>query len=256
MIMKRRIVAAIAAVVLAGVAAYAIFSYVQRADARAMAGQQTAEVLVTTKPVAKGSTADEMSESVELKLMPQMAIAPGAVSHLDQIRAGMITTAPLEVGEQVISTRFADPVTLTDANSAPVPKGLQEVSVQLDAQRALGGNIKPGDMVGVFLSIEVEMDGDKNGGDKKDSITHLTLHNVLVTKVQGGLAPMPEDGDSADQTAPMPEEQSLMVTLAVNAAQAEKIVFTGEYGHVWLSEQNADSDQSGTRILTEEGLYR
>lgn len=252
--MKRRIIAAVAAVVLAAVGAVGIYSYVQHADQRAMAGQQTAEVLVVTKAVPRGATAAEMTKSVTSKLVPQAVIAPGAVDNLNKIGDGLVATADLQPGEQVLSTRFADPATLTNANSAPVPKGLQEVTVQLDAQRALGGNIVPGNTVGVFLSIEVEH--PNNQQNPKDNLTHLAYHKVLVTKVQGGLPPVPQTNQTAGQAAPMPSQQSLMVTLAVNSAQAEKIVFTAENGHIWLSQENADSDESGTRILTEEGLYR
>ena len=83
--MKRRIIAAVAAVILAGVAAFGLFTYVRGADARAMAGQETIEVLVVTKAVPKGTTAEGLTKSVESKLLPQTAVAPGAVTSLDEI---------------------------------------------------------------------------------------------------------------------------------------------------------------------------
>ena len=79
--MKRRIIAAVAAVILAGVAAFGLFTYVQGADARAMAGQETVEVLVVTKAVPKGTTPEGLTKSVESKLLPQTAVAPGAVTQ-------------------------------------------------------------------------------------------------------------------------------------------------------------------------------
>ena len=54
----------------------------------------------------------------------------------------------------------------------------------------------------------------------------------------------------------MPENTALMVTLAVTAPQAEKIVFTAENGSIWLSDQTTDDNETGTKIVTEEGLYR
>ena len=253
--MKRRIIAAVAAVILAGVAAFGLTTYVRGADARAMAGQETVEVLVVTKAVPKGTTAEGLTKSVQSKLLPQTAVAPGAVTSLAEIGSTLITTADIQVGEQVLATNFADPASLVDVNSAPVPKGLQEVSVQLDAQRALGGNVVPGSTVGMFYSIKVEKK-DSKGESTTDNMTHLVFHDVLVTKVQGGLAPMPEDADNASEAAPLPSEESLMVTVAVTAAQAEKLVFAAEYGTIWLSNETPDDDKQGTRVLTEEGLYR
>jgi pilus assembly protein CpaB len=252
--MKRRIIAAVAAVILAGVAAVGILGYVRSADARAMAGTETMEVLVVTKTVPYGATAEGMVKSVESKLLPRAAVAPGAIVSLDEIRDGQVATADLMPGEQVLATKFADPATLIDVNSAPVPAGLQEVSVQLDAQRALGGNIVPGNTVGMYFSIKVE----KKVGDEEttDNQTHVVFHDVLVSRVQGGLAPLPEDADTAGEAAPLPSEESLMVTFAMKAADAEKLVFAAEYGTVWLSNETPDDDKKGTRIVTEEGLYR
>jgi len=253
--MKRRIIAAVAAVLLAAVGAVGIYAYVQGADQRALAGQDPVKVLVVTKPVPKGTTPIEMGKSVTSKLLPRAAVVPDALGSLSQVGEGLVVTTDLKPGEQVLSTRFADPATMIDLNAAPVPKGLQEVSVQLDSQRALGGNIRPGNTVGVFLSIKVEKK-DAKGDSTTDNITHMVFHDVLVSRVQGGLAPTPKDPTNTDQTAPMPENNALMVTLAVTAAQAEKIVFTAENGSIWLSDQTTDDDETGTKIITEEGLYR
>jgi pilus assembly protein CpaB len=239
--MKRRIIAAVAAVLLAAVGAVGIFAYVSRADQRAMAGQQTAEVLVITKPVPKGATPAEMTKSVTSKLLPQTAIVPGAVDSLTKIGDGLVTTADLQPGEQVLGSRFADPATLINANSAPVPKGLQELSLQLDSQRVLGANLVPGDTVGVFLTI----------GVKPDRKTHLVAAKVLVSRVQGGLAPAPATDKSTAQAAPLPDTTSVMVTLAVTAPQAEKIVHAAEDGNVWLSHETADDNETGTTTIND-----
>lgn len=247
--MKRRVIAAVVAVVLAGVGAFGLYSYVQRADARALAGQETVQVLVVTKAVPEHTPSEQLTTSVESKLLPRASVAAGALTSLDEV-SGLITGVDLQPGEQVLASRFIDQGSLTTPLSAPVPSGLQEVSVQLDTQRVVGGNLKPGDTVGMFLSMEVEH--PKNEQNPKDSLTHLTYHRVLVTRVQGGLAAMPaEEGAAA-----MPEDKSVMVTLAVTAAQAEKVVWTAEYGSIWLSNENADADQRGTKIVTEEGLYK
>ena len=52
--------------------------------------------------------------------------------------AGLVSTAELEPGEQVLTNRFVDPATLADAGRPKVPQGQQQVSIDLEAQRALG----------------------------------------------------------------------------------------------------------------------
>jgi len=217
--MKRRIFAAAAAIVLAAVGAVTLNSYVGSADARAMASLDNVQVLVVAKPILKGTPADTLAREVVTKTIPKVAVVPTAVSDLADL-AGLVATADLQPGEQVISSRFADPASLADAQSAPVPPGLQEVSLQLASERALGGNLTPGDTVGVLLTVKEE--------------TQLALHSILVSRVQGGLAPVESDTATADEPAPLPEA-SVMVTLAVTAEQAEQVVAASENGSVWLS---------------------
>ena len=238
--MKRRIIAAVAAVLLAAVGAVGIYAYVHAADQRAMAGQEPIKVLVVTKPVPKGTTPIEMAPLVTSKMLPRSAVVPGAVDSLSGVGEGLVVTTDLQPGEQVLSSRFADPTTLTTIKSAPVPKGLQEVSLQLDSKRVLGASLVPGDTVGVFLTV-----------GETPRKTHLVAAKVLVSRVQGGLAPVPASGKSTDQAPPMPDASSVMVTLAVTAAQAEKIVYTAEDGDIWLSLETADDNENGTKITHE-----
>jgi pilus assembly protein CpaB len=239
--MKRRIIAAVAAVLLAAVGAVAVFAYVNRADNRAMAGMEPTQVLVVKEPIIKGTPADQLTDKqVGTKELPQTAVVPGAVSNLDQL-SGLVATADLQPGEQVIAPRFAAAETLTNAQSAPVPKGLQELSLQLDSQRVLGANLVPGDTVGVFLTV----------GQKPTRETHLVAGKVLVSRVQGGLPPVPADDTSTDQAAPLPETTSVMVTVAVTAAQAEKIVYASLDGDVWLSLETKDDNENATKIINE-----
>jgi len=217
--MKRRIIAAVAAVVMAAAGAVSLYSYVSRADARAMASLESVQVLVVAKPILKGTAADQLTTEVVSTTLPKVAVVPTAVSSMADL-GSMVATVDLQPGEQVIGSKFADRASLADAQAAPVPPGLQEVSLRLDSQRALGGNVTPGDTVAVILTVE-----------KK---THLALNNILVSRVQGGLAPVPSDAETADEPAPLPDG-SVMVTLAVTPKQAEQIVSATENGSVWLA---------------------
>jgi pilus assembly protein CpaB len=129
-----------------------------------------------------------------------------------------------------------------------VPAGLQEVSVLLEPQRAIGGRLAAGDNVGVVISLTFQ-DGR--------ATTHSVVHDVLVTQVQG--APVPVESDAAGtetaSSGSVAPTQSLMVTLAVTAAQAEAVVFGVEHGTLWLSLENEDADTSGTSVLDQSTIY-
>jgi pilus assembly protein CpaB len=68
--MKRRIIGVVAAVVLAGVGAFVIVSYVRGIEARALAGEQATEVLVVDEAVAAGTPGEDLADSVSSTLVP------------------------------------------------------------------------------------------------------------------------------------------------------------------------------------------
>jgi pilus assembly protein CpaB len=240
----RRLIAAIAAVLLACVGAVLLVSYVGTADQRAMAGMETVRVLVVQKPVAKGTPAERLTGFVSMKTLPVKAVPPGTLSSLQPIR-GRVTTTDLQPGEQLLASRFVDPALLVDPHEIKIPKGMQQISLALESQRILGGELQPGATVGVFVSLAKD--------DKRPAQTHLILQKVLVSKVQRAASAQSNEGAGASTGLP---EGSLMVTLAITAPNAEKIVFGAEHGKVWLSLEPANASVAGTRVVTEKSVYK
>ena len=240
--MKRRLFAAIAALVLAGLGAVLLTSYVRGADDRAMAGMQTAKVLVVTTMIPKGTSADALDTLVTIKTLPVKAVATGTLTALSSI-VGQVSTVDLQPGEQLLSSRFVDPATLVDPAEVKVPRGMQQLSVSLERPQMLGSLLVPGSTVGVFVSLP--KDGDQVAQ------THLILHRVLVTKVGEDKPPVAE-GEVAEAEPPA---ETVLVTFAVKAGDAEKIVFGREHGRLWLSLETADSKTSGTEVITPGNVY-
>ena len=212
--MKRRLVAALAAVLSAALGAALLLSYVSGADRRAMAGLQPVQVLVAKAEVPKGTTGTAMADLVAVKTLPAAALAPGAVQDVSTL-TGLVSTADLEPGEQVLASRFADPATLADAGRPVVPGGMQQLSIELEPQRLVGGELVPGARVAVFTTIE-----------KK---TRLTVPSVLVIRVETAA----RSGDDASPTAPA--DGHVRVTLAVRPKDATSLVSGVENGTVWFS---------------------
>lgn len=230
---------------LAVVGAVLLLSYVAGADQRALAGVQTVSVLVVVKPVPAGTAADQLSTLVAAKTLPAMAVNAGTVGNLSQL-AGKVATTDLLPGEQLLAKRFVDPATLAGANEVKVPAGLQQISVALDSQRVVAGQVNPGSRVGVFVSLP------KDGN--RPAQTHLMLHQVLVTKIQGGTATASGDGKSVSSAAAAPAAGGVLVTLALTGGEAERVVYGAEYGTIWLSVEPSDATQTDTQVVTEENV--
>ncbi|MGC0272385.1 Flp pilus assembly protein CpaB [Pseudactinotalea sp. Z1739] len=232
--MSRRPIAAVVALVLAAGAAAVVINYVSGADERAMAGMSPTSVFVVSEPVPEGTPSEDLTEYLTVAEVPTAAVVPGGVQDLDEV-AGQVTTAALQAGEQLLAARFAPPE--EEAEAFQVPEGFHQVSVQLPANRVIGGHLVAGDTVGIFISDEDE--------------THLRLHKVLVTRVHGG-ATINESDDGEEQT--QEASSSLMVTFAVSAPDAEILVNAAEFRGIWLSLEPADAPEGDTRVVDREDL--
>lgn len=235
--MKIRIIAGAVMAILALAGLAIISAYVGTADARALDDQAPREVYLVTAPIPKGTPVDELDESIAVHTVPAAVVPDGALSTLDG-QSGKVAGVDLQPGEQLLGSRLVDPEILEVPGTVPVPKGLQEVTIQLDAPRVVGGQLTAGDTVGVFVSFE--------GEDGRESKTAKDLHKILVTSVQGApstTAPA-ENTEAAGNGAPAVPEGSMLITLAVNADTAEKIVYASEFGRIWLSLEPADAEEN------------
>ena len=251
--MRRRLLAAFAALVLLFAGTVVLLAYVRGADARALAGVQTIEVLVADQLIPEGTPADQLTTLVRTEVLPRKAAVDGRVTDLDELD-GLVATVDLQPGEQLLTSRFGEEDAAGEEGTVPVPVGLQEVSVLLEPQRALGGRLVAGDTVGVVVSI---------GDGKATGDTGSVMHEVLITEVQG--APLTADPEAetpaTDETANASSGsavpvQSLMITLAVTASQAEAVVYGMEHGSVWLTLENEDAKLGGTEKLDAGNIYK
>jgi pilus assembly protein CpaB len=250
---RRRILAALAALVLLVAGTVVLLAYVKAADARALADVRTTEVLVADQVIPEGTPATELTALVRTQLIPRKAAVDGRVTDLDEL-SGLVATVELQPGEQLLQSRFGEAEAADEEGTVPVPPGLQEVTVLLEPQRAVGGRLEAGDTVGVVLSI---------GEGKETGETAGVIHRVLITQIQG--APLPADeaaegtgGDAGTETASSGGAvpvQSLMITLAVTAPQAEAVVYGMEHGSLWLSLENEDAGTGSTGPLDAGNIY-
>jgi pilus assembly protein CpaB len=248
---KSRLLAGTAAIALAIVGALLIIFYAQGADQRAVATMKPVSVLVVKKAIPAGTSVVEMAASLGLEKVPGAGVAESALSTLDN-SAGTVSAVDLIPGEQLLAERLVAPETVKAEGTVDVPAGFQEVSFQLEPQKAVGGRITAGDHVGIFLSFD-------NGAFKANpavETTQLSLRKVLLTAVQrAGAAEKPADGEPDPKDTTLPEG-SLMLTVAVNDVDAGKIVFASEFGRIWLTKEPLDAQDNGPRIERKEVVYK
>lgn len=226
--MKKRVIAAVAAGVLALMGVLVLVIWAQGANDRAFAGAKLVSVVRVTKDVSQGASASDLAGSTEVVKLPVTSVPKGAVTDLSEV-SGLATNASLQSGEVLLKSRMAAPG--ERKGTTDVPTGYQEISIALDPEHSVAGAVKAGDRVGMIVTFEPK---DSNA----PQFTDFVLNQVLVTKAKTAIV-----GDKGEITG-------TMLTLAVKTFDAERIVHSQKWGTVWLTLQNADTDTSGDKLIT------
>jgi pilus assembly protein CpaB len=279
---KRRIIGITAAVLLALVGTMSLVAYVRSATDRAVADEALVDVYVVDEFVPKGADASTIRSSVSIEQVPARLQQEGAITELDAI-GDDVAAADLQPGDQLLAARLATQESVSDEVSDKV-----QVAALLDAERAVGGSIRKGDLVGIYLSFDpfdvdeagepvdagaeiqaaaspsdpadasAEDSNEENAGpDKTPNVSRLEFQHVLVTNVQTINPPVSSEDDGEDTaTIEQVTGTQYVVTLALSPEQSERFVFASEFGEVWLSLQPATVDDDGTRPVTLGNVYR
>jgi len=236
---KTRAVIAILAVALAIGGIASLVAWTNGARDRAFSGAETVTVWQVTKDVPSGTGASAIGDSIEEVRLPRAGVPTTAVTTLESLR-GKVTTSSLVPGEVLVSGRFGS---TKDAAELPVPKGLQEVTVELASTRVLGGVLQRGDRVGVVASYTRE-----GGGGSTNFVTNKALV-LAVTSMAGASG---QGGTAGSDPAVI--GGNLQVRLALDSLNVEKVVNASEFGKVWLARQDKDAKVDRQQIELEDVL--
>ena len=145
---KRRIVGILAAVILATIGTVALVGYVQSAKDKALAEEPLVEVYVVDKLVPKGAAAETIKASVSVEQIPARLQQPGAITDLEEVGANVAAT-DLQPGDQLLAARLVGKEQVAEEVTDKV-----QISAMFTPEQAVGGTLKKGDLVGVYLSFD------------------------------------------------------------------------------------------------------
>ena len=113
-----------------------------------MANEALVDVYVVDKLVPKGAEPETIKSSVSLEQVPARLKQAGAITDLEAVGANVAAT-DLQPGDQLLAARLVP----KDQVSEDVTDKVQ-ISALLEAERAVGGSLQKGDLVGVYLSFD------------------------------------------------------------------------------------------------------
>ena len=170
---KRRIIGIVAATLLALIGTISLVGYVRSATDDAVAQETLVDVYVVDEFVPKGAEPETIEASVSVEQIPARLKQDGALTDLETV-GDQVAASDLQPGDQLLAARLAPKDLVSDEVADKV-----QVSVLLEAERAVGGALQKGDLVGVYLSFDPFASGE--AGQRSDAETTTAAEAFAAT---------------------------------------------------------------------------
>jgi len=258
--MGRRIIALVAAVVLALAGAALVLLYARSADDRALQGHQPETVYVTEKLISSGTTLKDAERSGLLKRTQLAAKAKpsGALTTIDGDNSGLVALADIAPGQVVLARAFG--TERIGQRAVNVPAGKIAISVSLEDPNRVGAFVTPGSNITIYDTYVLEKLGTDEATKQYNEL-EIQGTSVLLTKVPvigigatslSGSAERAIDSENAAQTTTRTPIQTYLVTVAVTPADSLKLVHAIQHGegqnnpakHLYFGLEGADTTVS------------
>lgn len=238
--MGRRILAIVAASVIALIGAVLVLLYARGADERAVAAASPSTVYVTALPVSAGTSLKEALrlEQVIKTQTAASAVPAGALTTVDASNSALLALTDIAPGQYVLAASFGE--TPVGSKLIQVPAGQLAVSLALSDPARVGTFVTPGNYLTIFATHtqtapsapaanDENADGEPSAPAEEaegisttsvllDNLYVLAMGNKVLTQTQTQPTTPPEG------EAPPPATGAFLVTLAVTPAQAAKLV--------------------------------
>ncbi len=249
-----RVIAIVLAIVLAGFATYAIYTYVQGLEQRAFEDAELVEVFIAQEEIPAGMSASAAGEAglIERGSIPQRNVPDGAITSLDQID-GLVADAPVLANEVLSRGRWADPDEV-DTARLDIPEDFEAISVQVSIPPGVAGFIEAGDQVSLIATTEapVETEIEEDGTviePEPEFRTQYLLQDIQV--LAAGQRVVTEEGEQDVQES----EGQVLLTLALEPDDAERLVLAIETARIYFTLLPEDAEPQDTPGRTLDDLF-
>jgi pilus assembly protein CpaB len=154
-------------------------------------------------------------------------LVQGAITDLRQLQ-GQRTAYPISAGEQIIVGRLKGSLQLPGGTLGISP-GQQALTLALDPQRIVGGQVQQGDSVAIYSTFEES----SAAGQEMRTVTLVTRADVLAVGLPTGAV-----GGT----------QGMTVTLSLAPRDAARTILAQENQHVYLT--LLPPNQKGVKVPT------
>ena len=242
------------AALLAVLGAAAVLAYVRQANNRAVAGLK-AEIVVTAN--ANISAGTSLAEAQRLNLLttakfPEASLPADPLRSVTAGNRNLVLTGLVGKGEVLAQSMLNTAANVVANGGFIIPAGMEAVTIQVCPAQNVAGYVTPGSMVSVFDTYALPTSKKFSSVNVQQTcdVSHQTVipydswaTRIVLTKAQviavgqspgsqgtsSGIASTVANGSGAQSNG------GVLVTLAVNQADAERLILLDEVGLPWMA---------------------
>jgi pilus assembly protein CpaB len=276
------------ALLLAGVAAFAVWQFLNGIQSEVEAGRAKTLVFRATQFIPEGTEGSLVLQSNWILEGEENTedLPDGAISSAEELQAivnGRLAVGPIERNQIITTSQWAQLTVELKPLSELIPSGKQALTISTDAVRGVNGFVRPGDLINLIITLDIEFnqipvdspifgvptetttpEGTPEEQVETVTYTRFVLQGLPVLAVardvrseEGEGTPVVVTPTTDASGQPVQEEQAIQTvfTLEVTPEQAERIAFAFETGSIWLTLVPADFVEVDTDGVTIETLF-
>lgn len=226
--MTRRILGVLLAIILAVIGTGAVLLYVYSARNSVAEGQTAVKVLVAKQRIPAGTSGESIRsrELVEEIVMPAATVPADSLTAIATELDKLVLTHDVQPRQLVLKGMFGAATRLS--GGVAVPEKMLALSIKTAVEEEVGGFVRPGSQVAIFVTLD-------GGGDSK-GLTKLLLPRVETLAVGAyGQDGVTSSQNEVEEDGKVAGTVTLLVTVAVSQADAEKLVHAIRVGKLYLA---------------------
>ncbi len=283
--MGRRTLVLIVALLLAGIAAFAVWQFLSNVEE-----EKEAELDLVVVYRASGGTIAEGTEGSlvlsqeraieseeETRFLPDNAI--GSLEELTATLTGRVAAGPISNNSVLTTDQWVELTAEIKPLAERIPEGKQAITIGVDNIQGVNGFIEPGDRINIIVTLTAAIEQIAEDVIASDTLTEEELQTleeeleegIISRFVMQGLPVLAVGGEiraeeevdeivtvttvAAEGAEPEQQQQTGVLTLEVTPEEAERIVYTFSAGTVWLTLVPEDFVPVPTDGITRENLF-
>ncbi len=199
------------AVIVAGVASYAVFRTIEAGKANSRIA--TTGVVVAARDITEGLVVDRLALTVAQWPVP--TVPPGTFSSIDSV-VGRVARVAIFSGEPIVPGRLA-PVGTGPGLEVKITPGKRAMGVRVNDVSTISGMIQPNSRVDIMLTV--------NQSDEIDRRTAKLFMSNMRVLAMGAQVQRGDDGRPI---------QTTVATLEVTPSEAEQLLIAQSQGQIQL----------------------